>query len=187
MLVGVGLVQRVARDRLAALDHAIEGAAPPAVIGRALGPRASIFGRRACALAAAPMKYMAFIDGMQRVDDHRGARQRQARRARPLAKAGEHRALILAREPGLRDPGGEFNVWCVAHGPFRPSSNVMARSAARYLGAPSSSRISGRRGERRAISVKPSAAKTEVTPTKPSPQISGRSASMGQASTARAP
>src|SRR6185369_17237107 len=45
--------------------------------------------------------------------------------------------------------------------------------------------MSGRRGDRRAISSKPSSRKTEAMPTKPPPHIKGRSASIGQASRAR--
>jgi hypothetical protein len=49
------------------------------------------------------------------------------------------------------------------------------------------SRISGRRGDRRAISTKPNLAKTEAMPTNPSPQTSGRPDSWAQTSSAEAP
>src|SRR5258708_5635328 len=118
----------------------IERAAPPRLGGGPLG-RPPVFEQCRLVLAALPAKDAALMDGVQRVDDERGARQVEGGGDGALAKAGQQRRLRLPKQPGLRHPGGKARRLSVVHysnmvrgGGDRPAKTRRAAEECRSVG-----------------------------------------------------
>ena len=102
----------------------IEGTALPTGRGLADVRRPVLDDWRLLDAVGAPAKRPAFVDRMQRIDDHRGAGKRDARFASAISEAVEGVRLGCAGETGLDEPGFDAVQWIDGHwrrGSFKSS------------------------------------------------------------------
>src|SRR4029453_10570618 len=76
---------------------------------------AAVFGECRFLLGARPAEDATFVNRMQRVDEHEGARQWQTASHFSLTKTGEDCGFPLPRQPRLGDPCGKFRKVRIVH------------------------------------------------------------------------
>ena len=100
------------QQRLVFLQQVIERAAHPAVVAVL---RPAIFGERRRLLVAVPAEDAAFMDRMQRVDEHAAARNGYTQGRQLLAEFRDQIGFGHAGEPGFGDPDAQRLELRVVH------------------------------------------------------------------------
>ena len=104
-----------AQHRFAAVQKPVKRACPPPFQRLPLGG-SPVFGQRHFRLFSFPAKRPALVNGMERVDEHHHASERQSPRDCAAAKALDQGGLATPLEPRFREPGRKLGDLRFGHG-----------------------------------------------------------------------
>jgi hypothetical protein len=99
-----------AQKRLTGFQQAVERTSAPAIV-RDISVRATVIARRDLVLVAFPTKHAPFMNRMQRIDQHRGAGQRYARRNGALTESGNNDVSLSPANPASVTHAASLGSW----------------------------------------------------------------------------
>ena len=120
-----------AQQQFAADPEPVKRARPPAFRRLAFAGSA-VFGQRRFRLFLFPPERPPLVNGVERVDEHEGARERQSAGDGPVAKALDQSGFRPPFEPRLREPGRKLGDFGFGHGAIikRPERKANAPAPA---------------------------------------------------------